>query len=82
VTGGVVSASASPLPSGVSFNSGTNTISGTPGTEVSYPVGYNYTVTVVGPSGTSNATATGTVTVTDPNAFKYCIHTKYGIVCK
>ncbi len=68
VTGGVTSASASPLPSGVTYNSGTNTISGTPGTEAVYPALYSYTVTIVGPPGTSNATASGTITVKDPDA--------------
>jgi hypothetical protein len=77
VTGGVTSASASGLPSNVTFNNGSYTISGTPATESSYPAVYGYTVTIVGPSGTSNATANDTIIVKDPNAKKiaYVINT-------
>lgn len=70
VTGGVTNASASGLPSGVSFDSNNFTVSGTPDAEPSYPVVYNYTITISGPAGTSNATATGSITVKDPNAKK------------
>ncbi|MGG9972831.1 beta strand repeat-containing protein, partial [Ferruginibacter sp. SUN002] len=70
ITGGVTSATATPLPTGVTFNSGTGTISGTPGTETTYPAVYGYTLTVVGPSGTANATVSDTIIVKDPAAKK------------
>ncbi|HMO63608.1 MAG TPA: hypothetical protein PKC39_16060, partial [Ferruginibacter sp.] len=78
VTGGVSNISASGLPaSGITFNDGTYTISGTAATESSYPAVYDYTVTVVGPAETPNATANGTLTIKDPAAknIAYIINT-------
>lgn len=52
------------------YNNGTFTISGTPGTETTYPAIYNYTVTATPLDGyTGDAvTATGIITIKDPNA--------------
>ncbi|UEG49902.1 hypothetical protein LK994_00255 [Ferruginibacter lapsinanis] len=72
VTGGVASSPVTGLPTGVSgsYSNGVLTISGTPAAQVSYPAVYSYTVTINGVSGASPAlvTATGTITVKDPNA--------------
>ena len=60
------------LPDGVSYTyaNGTLTISGTVGTQSSYPARYTYTVTVTPLEGYTGApvTASGTITIIDPNA--------------
>ena len=60
------------LPAGLSgvLVADTFTISGTTPTEASYPVNYNYTVTVTGIAGADPLTViqTGTITIKDPNA--------------
>jgi len=61
------------------YNNGTFTISGTPDAETTYPAMYNYTVTATSLAGYTGeaVTATGTITVKDPNsrAVAYVINT-------